>query len=279
MIQYKSSRKTFYGEWFNTTRSIMKVIKPHDYHFRISFVVHKIYYWITKLSNGNYRLWFWSHNILLSMILGHNYTIHDAIQSNLCLIANKFSPKYHDLKIYEFIWWNISYLHSFIFCLLISLQETCVYAWHILASKPLHNGLSADNTKSSDFWYFKEILSFLHSGSFRHFFTMYAFTFQYKTILSTLFHQQKLDSDFGLLILRNFCSLICNGCENACHKISEVSLQIRLYHVASKLYIKWVFKLFKKINPGLFSRYLTSKQKRKWLLMILIRYIYSKYFI
>ena len=183
-------------------------------------------------------------------------------------MANKFSPKYHDLKIYEFIWWNISYLHSFTLCLLISLQETCVYAWHILASKPLHNGLSADNTKSSDFWYFKEILSFLHSGSFRHFFTICAFTFQYKTILSTLFHLQKLDSDFGLLILRNFCSVICNGCENACHKISEVSLQIRLYHVASKLYIKWVFKLFKKINPWLFSRYLTSKQKRKWLSMI-----------
>ena len=86
--------------------------------------------------------------------------MHDSIQSNLSLMANKFSPKYHDLKIYEFIWWNISCLHSFTFCLLISLQETCVYAWHILASKPLHNGLSADNTKSSDFWYFKEILSF-----------------------------------------------------------------------------------------------------------------------
>ena len=126
-----------------------KVIKPHDFHIRISFFVHK----------------------------------NCIIKSNLCLMANKFSPKYHDLKIYEFIWWNISYLHSFTLCLLISLQETCVYAWHILASKPLHNGLSADNTKSSDFWYFKEILSFLHSGSFRHFFTICAFTFQYKTIL------------------------------------------------------------------------------------------------
>ena len=139
-----------------------------------------MYYWIMKLINGNLKLWFLSHNSLnipYSMIIGPNYTMHDYIQSNLSLMANKFSPKYHDLKIYEFIWWNISCLHSFTFCLLISLQETCVYAWHILASKPLHNGLSADNTKSSDFWYFKEILSFLHSGSFRHFFTMYAFTF------------------------------------------------------------------------------------------------------
>ena len=96
------------------------------------------------------------------------FSIYSHVCPNLIVYMLSSTTSYPgDLWVYL-----MEYFHTFVLSYFVSsylTKDVCV-CWQVLDSKPLHNGLSADNTKSSHFWCFKGTLSCLADGFFCYFF-------------------------------------------------------------------------------------------------------------
>ena len=128
------------------------------------------------------------------------------IESNLCLMVNKFSQNimtWRFMSLFDGIYHTFILLHfvsSYLHRRRVYMPDIFLRANRCIMDYPL----TIPNRQTFDTS--KKYLVFLHSASFTHFFTLNAFTFQYKTILSRYFHLQELE--LGVSHFKEF--LFCN---------------------------------------------------------------------